>query len=72
MRARWPSALAVALILGGPAALACEQGGAQGGGEGASGGDYGHGRNGDQDGRDNCHSFCGNTIVVPNPAPPTP
>ena len=43
-----------------------------GGGNGASGGDYGHGKNGDQGdaGHDQCHSFCNNVIVVPDPTAP--
>jgi len=45
--------------------------GGSGGGQGASGGDYGHGKNGDQGdaGRDQCHSFCNNIIIIPNPMP---
>lgn len=27
------------------------------------------GQNGDQDGKDNCHSFCNNVIIIPNPMP---
>jgi hypothetical protein len=43
--------------------------GGSGGGQGASGGDYGHGKNGDQGdaGRDQCHSFCNNVIIIPDP-----
>jgi hypothetical protein len=70
VRARWPSALAVALLVGvAPAALACEQGGAQD--DGNSGGTYGGGHSGetDQRGDRNCRNVCGNTIIVPAPAP---
>lgn len=57
---RWAAVLVLGLILPGPAAAACE-----GDGSGSSGGDY-RGRNGDQEaGRDSCHSFCGNTIIIP-------
>lgn len=48
----------------------CDGGGDRyGDGGGSSGGDYGHGQNGDQgdSGRDQCHSFCNNTIIVPTP-----
>lgn len=70
MKARWPSALAVALILAGPAALACDSSGGDGGysdeNQGYGGGG---GRSGDYDGGpgDDCRNACGNTIVVPSP-----
>jgi hypothetical protein len=49
-------------------------GGDSGGGDGGGGGGHtgyggGGGRNGDQDGRGNCHSFCNWTIPGPLPMP---
>lgn len=33
------------------------------------GGNGNSGKEGDQDGKDNCHSFCNNVIIIPNPVP---
>jgi hypothetical protein len=34
------------------------------------GGNGNEGSEGDQNGRDDCHSFCNNVIVIPNPMQP--